>query len=362
MNRQIAVLALLSCVACYSKDPDLGKCSVVSDCTLPDGGTLPGTTCTAGLCQYSCPNICNLAETCVDATCVLVGPKITSVTAPQTWVKQSGTVTVTAVVDDTPSSGSTAPGIASAKLRIAGQSDIAGTTTDTGLVRTYTFVVPGSVQPTDSEAPVNFTVVATDQKGGTTPDPAAGSGQLRIDAKGPVVSGVVVNNGVAVSGIKWFKQTDATPFTAVATIQDSGSGLDQTTLTLMVGATRIDSGTPTCTGAAGAPLSCTFTLTPSGVPTSVVPSGGQRQLTFAVAGTDVAGNAVKTNTAGLGIDGKAPQITFSVGSSGTTTTYPAANADCNGGTVDPKTGVRGTGHNQPYSTNTQTNQYRSTNQ
>ena len=33
-----------------------------------------------------------------------------------------------------------------------------------------------------------------------------------------------------------------------------------------------------------------------------------------------------------------------------------------GGTVDPKTGVRGTGHNQPYSTNTQTNQYRSTNQ
>ena len=47
MKRQIAVLALLSCVACYSADPSVGTCNVAADCKLPDGGPFLGATYTA---------------------------------------------------------------------------------------------------------------------------------------------------------------------------------------------------------------------------------------------------------------------------------------------------------------------------
>src|SRR6266478_913440 len=138
MIRKIAVLGLLWCAACYSSGRSLGTCNVAADCTLPDGA------------------------------CELQGPRITNVSAPTAWTPRSQQVTVTAVVDDTGG-----PGIASAVLRIAGASNIVGTTTDTGLVRTYTFSLVGStVQAADSEAPIAFTVVATDTGGGTTPDRA----------------------------------------------------------------------------------------------------------------------------------------------------------------------------------------------
>src|SRR5882724_3534425 len=333
MIRKIAVLALLWCAACYSSGPSLGTCNVAADCTLPDGGELAGVTCNNDhVCAYACSSICAPAEACVNGVCELQGPRITSVSAPATWSLPSQTVTVTAVVDDTGG-----PGIASAVLRIAGASNIAGTTSDTGPVRTYTFSLVGStVQAADSEAPIAFTVVATDTGGGTTPDRAAGTGQLLIDGRGPTVNGVTVNGGVAVGPtgqqIKWFAQSQATPLVADVTIQDNGSGVQPSSLTLVVGGTRIDSGAPICTGS-NPTLTCHFSITPSTIPPSVVPAGGQRQLTFAVTGTDVAGNPVKANTAALGVDGKPPTITFTVGPGGTTT-YPALNADCNGGVAD----------------------------
>src|SRR6266850_719979 len=326
MIRKIAVPALLSCLACYSKSPSLGTCNVAADCTLPDGGELAGVTCNSDhVCAYPCATVCAPAEACVNAACELQGPRITSVTAPTTWSPRSQSVTVTAVVDDTGG-----PGIASAVLRIAGASNITGSTGDAGLVRTYTFSVPGTVQAAGSETPVNFTVVATDTGGGTTPDRAAGTGQLRIDDRGPTVNGVTVNGGVAVGPvgqqIRWFAQSQATPFTVDVSMQDNGSTVQASSLSLVVGGTRIDSGTQTCTGTTTTPT-CHFSVTPSAIPTSVVPTGDQRQLQFSVAGTDVAGNAVTTNQAAVGIDGKPPTITF-------TPSYPAAFSDCNGGAAD----------------------------
>src|ERR1700693_5056374 len=92
--------------------------------------------------------------------CVAQGPEVKQVTAPTTWSKRSQPVTVTAVVD-----GSSGPGIESATLQISGQPDIAGTTGDTGLVRTYSFAVPGSVQAVGSETPIDFTITAKDTAG-----------------------------------------------------------------------------------------------------------------------------------------------------------------------------------------------------
>src|SRR5919204_3871424 len=160
MNRQIIFLALLSCVACiYGGDPSLGPCTtatVATDCRRPDGGALLGATCNDGRCAYSCGNVCDAAETCDGTACVLVGPRVTNVSAPTVWSLPSQPVTVTAVVDDTPKTGTTSPGIKSASLRVAGQPDVGGTTSDTGLTRTYTFTVPGSYQAANSETPLNF--------------------------------------------------------------------------------------------------------------------------------------------------------------------------------------------------------------
>src|SRR5438445_699153 len=167
MKRQIAVLALLSCVACYSADPSVGTCNVAADCKLPDGGPFPGATCTDNRCSYAGRKVCGGAEACVHGQCISQGPAIGTVTvvspAPPNWARASDMLTVTAVVDDTQGpSGAVAgqpAGIASATLQIQGQPDIAGATIDTGLVRTYTFTVnAGTVQASDSETPVHFTI------------------------------------------------------------------------------------------------------------------------------------------------------------------------------------------------------------
>src|SRR5438105_9880155 len=332
MNHQIASLALLFCVGCvYSGDTSLGPCKVATDCTRLDGGELLGATCNDGRCAYTCSHVCDPAETCDGANCVLLGPKITSVNVPTTWALQSGTVTVTAVVDDTTSPTTNGPGIKSATLR-AGGNDYAGATSDTGFVRTYTFTIPGSLQPANTETPIDFTITATDQNGGVTPNGAAGRGQLLIDAKGPTVNGVTVNGGVAVGPagqqIRWLPQSQSTAIDVQVSVQDAGSGVLQSSLALMAGATRIDSGTPSCTAATAQTLTCHFSVVLSTLPTSIIPAGGQRKIQFAVAGTDVATNIVTTNTAALGVDGKAPTITFTVGAGGTTT-FPPLNADCN---------------------------------
>src|SRR5438477_12050547 len=109
-------------------------------------------------------------------------------------------------------------------------------------------------------------------------------------------------------------------------MQDNGSSVLASSLTLVVGGTRIDSGTPTCTGTITTPT-CHFSVTPATIPTTVVPTGDQRRLQFSVAGTDVAGNAVKTNQAAVGIDRKPPTIAF-------TPSYPAAFAYRNCGAAE----------------------------
>src|SRR5262249_6956070 len=156
-----------------------------------------------------------------------------------------------------------------------------------------------------------------------TPNAAAGTGQLRIDDSGPTVNAVTINGGVAVGPagqqVKWFPQSQSTPLTAVAAITDSGSGLLPSSVTLMVGGTRSDTGPPTCVAASGTTMNCTFSIIPSSLPTTIVPTGGQQQVTFSVAGTDAAGspgNPIKANTASLGVDGQPPTITFTVGAGG----------------------------------------------
>jgi hypothetical protein len=337
MNRIIALLALLSCVACvYSGDPSLGSCNVPADCTRRDGGALLGATCNEGRCSYSCKNVCDAAETCDGTNCVLVGPRVTQVNAPTTWSLPSQNVTVTAVVDDTPKTGTTSPGIASAALRIAGKQDIAGTTNDTGLSRTYTFTVPGSVQATPSETPVNFTIVAVDLNGGATPEGAVGTGQLLIDALGPNVNGVTVNGGVTAGAppqVKWFSYAATGDIDLQATITDSGSGVDPATLQLIEGANRFDHGTPTCgAGQTAQQQVCHFT-----VAKSYLGAGNQARIQFAVAGRDKTGNAIAANSAALGLDGKPPAITFTVGNAGDTTktaNYPDKGFGCNGNVID----------------------------
>jgi hypothetical protein len=327
MNRKTAVLALLWCVSCYKGDPGLGTCNADVDCVnLSDGGQLPGAFCNAHKqCEYTCPQICGLTEACIDAQCVSVGPAIASVDAPTTWTLPTQTVTVTAVVDD-----SRGPGIASAILRIPNKPNVSGTTADTGKVRTYTFAVPGSVQATNSETPVAFTVVATDTSGGTTPDRAAGQGQLRIDGKPPAVSGVTVTNGVAgPDGVPWVKSQPG--FVDVfAVIQEGGSGVKVSSLKLMSGGVQFDQPTttpspvPNCTF--GATTTCHFNVPQD------KPGATQVKYDFTVVGTDEAENAFDpgTTSARMGIDGAAP----TVGASGGSVQYPANFAGCNGGVVD----------------------------
>src|SRR5215813_1471405 len=87
--------------------------------------------------QGACFPACKSNEACINTVCVVQAPGIGTVTAPTTWSKRSQTVAVTAAVD-----GTGGPGVASATLQITGHPDIAGTTSDTGLTRTYSFAVP----------------------------------------------------------------------------------------------------------------------------------------------------------------------------------------------------------------------------
>ena len=326
MIRKIAVLALLWCAACYSKGPSLGTCNVAADCILPDGGELAGVTCNSDhVCAYACSSICAPAEACVNGACELQGPRITSVTAPTTWTPASSSqfVTVTALVDD-----AGGPGIASAVLRIAGASNIAGTTSETGLVRSYTFSVPGSVQAAGSETPVNFTIVATDSGGGVTPDRAAGTGQLRIDGKPPAVSGVTVTNGIAgPGGIPWVK-SQLGFVEVVAVVQEGGSGINVSTLKLMSSGVQFDQPSivppvvPYCTF--GTTTACHFNVPQD------KPGNSQVKYDFTVVGQDAAGNNfdAATTSASMGIDGAGPTVALSAGS----VSYPTKDTGCEGTT------------------------------
>src|SRR5260370_2547938 len=178
MKRFLAVTLAFALLASCSVSP-AGHCTVNSQCIAP-------AVCSEGLCvdpQGACFPACHNSQACLNGTCVAPWPAIGTVTTPTSWSTRSQSITITAIVDDTQG-----PGLASATLRIAGQEDIAGTTSDTGKVRTYSFTVPGTVQSAGSETPVPFTIIGTDLNGNVTPAAGVGSGKLLIDARGPTVA------------------------------------------------------------------------------------------------------------------------------------------------------------------------------
>ena len=265
-------------------------------------------------------------------------PVVSNVTPPTAWTQgptlnPSGTVVVTAVVDDTGGSGP-----ASAVLSIVGHTNVGGATAGTGPSRTYAFTVPVTDQTAGSETPVAFTVTGTDVVLNTTATGSAGTGTLLIDDLGPSVNSITVNNGIGIGGTKWFQYAATGDIDVQADIFDAGSGVKGTSLTLLntVASGRLDHGTPSCAaGFTPGVLTCHFLVSLS-LPTA----NNQRKYNFRIAGTDFVGNPMQgvaanaANASSLGIDGEKPVITFTVGTSGATTTYPANYADCNGSTVD----------------------------
>ena len=173
MNRLLALSLASAAVFGCSVSP-LGTCTATStNCVAP---AVCDTKHDPPLCvvpQGACYPGCKTNESCLNAQCVVSSPAVGTITAPTTWSKRSQTVPVTAVID-----GTGGAGLAAATLQIAGQPDIAGTTSDTGLVRTYSFAVPGSVQTPGVEGPVDFTVIGTDTAGQSTPAAGAGHGQV----------------------------------------------------------------------------------------------------------------------------------------------------------------------------------------
>jgi hypothetical protein len=305
-----------------------GHCTVNSQCIAP-------AVCSEGLCvdpQAACFPACQNSQACLNGTCVAPWPAIGAVTTPTSWSTRSQRITITAIVDDTQG-----PGLASAKLRIAGQEDVAGTTSDTGKVRTYSFTVPGTVQSAGSETPVPFTIVGTDVNGNVTPAVGVGSGKLLIDDSGPTVSSVTVNGGDAIipplGGTKWFKQLDDSGMNTLAdidvqaTIADEGSGVDSRSLMLVKQGTtgpRLDHNSPTPDGTAAN----VWHLHVPRVGATYFASGTEGKVAFQVIAKDALGLTQKADTGGpyssigtVGVDGVAPALTF-------TATYPANGAGC----------------------------------
>ena len=334
MRQSIVLFAAAVALACTNP-----RYSCSTDANCPQG-TKCDTSQNLCVIPGGCSQICKANEACLGANCVAQAPGVTSVTAPTTWSNGSQTVTVTAVVD-----GTGGPGLASAVLQIAGQKDIQGTPSGTGLILTYSFSVPGSVQASGSDTPIGFVIVATDTAGHSTPTLAMGHGQLLIDAKPPaIVGGVTVNGGTTgTGGIQWFQYAATGDIDVQVTVTDSGSGVDPTSLMLMetlangtvVG--RFDHGTPSCAaGATAQSLVCLFT-----VAKSYVGAGNQRKVIFKVIGADKVSNPLPNNTAALGIDGTPPTVTFNVVTyspaalpAGDSGYYPAPGSNCNDGATD----------------------------
>ena len=313
--RQLTAFAACIMLAACSVSP-AGPCNDDSQCTAP-------AACDTGrhVCALPCEPKCGVGEVCLSAKCAQQGPVVRSVSAPTTWSRRTGNLTVTASID------SGAKSTTSAALHVAGSADVPGTTNDSGAVRTYSFAVPASVQAAGSEAPIAFTIDAVDDAGTATLPDAVGVGQLLIDDAPPQPGGVTVTGGVTgTDGLQWFKQTATGSIDAQVSVEDHGSGVNASTLRLMAGAVRLDNGAPQCAASGTSPaVLCHFFISPQ---TALVPAGGQAEVTFTVAGQDVAGNDIAVQQAKVGIDGKAPVITF-------VPAYPAAGADCNAGGGDP---------------------------
>ena len=265
-------------------------------------------------------------------------PLVNTVAAPGTWSARSGNVTVTAVVDDTGGSGP-----ASAALHVNGQTDVAGTTGGSGSSRTYSFSVPASYQAAGSETPVAFSIAGTDAVGNTTAAANAGSGTLLIDDLGPSVNSITVNGGLGIGGVKWFQEAGSGNVDVQADIQDLGSGVKASTLTLIntADSLRLDNGTPTCGAPALGVVTCHFN-----VALNKPGAGNQALYNFKVAGTDNVGNPMQpvgvnpANAGKVGIDGAPPSVSFGIVAAGVpltagnTSNYPSAGKDCNGNVAD----------------------------
>ena len=232
-------------------------------------------------------------------------------------------IPVTVVVDD----GATGSGAATAKLTVdtSTLNGVAGSPTATAVP--FAFTVSPSLHPGPTEGLVSFTVSAADAVGNTTAATTP-TAKLKIDNIGPVVSSVVVNGGDATVGnVKWFKQLDASDLNTQpdidvqADIVDLGSGVDPTSVQLVLqsdGTTRVDHGTPALTSG-----HWHFSVARVGI----IASGNEGTIDFKAVAKDLLGHPQQPDAGGnvslatLGVDGKKPQLTFSVN-------YPASGTDC----------------------------------
>ena len=273
------------------------------------------------------------------------GPAVGAVIAPTTYHACSGTVSVTAVVDDNNASGGS--GAAGAALHVAGRPDTTGVFVSGSAAKTYSFAAASSVQAANTDTPVPFTITGLDAVANQTPAAQAATGNVLFDCAMPVVQSIGITGGTSVNGVVWFKQAASGNITVTANILERGSGVNATTLQLQAtnkGSIRIDTGAGTVPPACGSPnalgvATCTFT-----VPLAFIASGNQQEYDFVVFGSDNVGNPVATgglNTAKLGIDGLAPSVTFNIVTyssaalpNGASGYYPAPAVGCNGGVAD----------------------------
>lgn len=148
----------------------------------------------------------------------------------------------------------------------------------------YEFEIdPRSWQKENEEAPVAWTVTATDEAGNT----ATASGQFKIDGKGP---GIVVTAPDWVGGV-------ATSHSLQVSVSDAGVGLDSTQVAWSAGGQ-----TGACAPGAGSTFACPVALT--------TPTGGvDENYAVTVSAEDTFGNAT-TKPVKLKVDRKGPQLVF----------------------------------------------------
>ena len=235
------------------------------------------------------------------------------------------TVPVSVPVDDGAGSG-----VASATLTVNGQTVLPTGSSSVGTVKTFVFAVPAMLQTPGSEAPLSFKVNATDNAGNAVTQTASAS--LKIDAAGPVVHSVATNTvaDAVVTSIPWFNQSGSGDIDVKANITDLGSGVNLSSLKLVVQGTSTRVDRPGMVMRDAGTDNYHFQILRSGGPVGL---GQQGPVTYQVIALDNLGHPQKADVAGstssvstLGIDGLAPTITF-------TPTYPASGTGCGLGVV-----------------------------
>jgi len=241
-------------------------------------------------------------------------------------------VPVSVSVDD----GAMGSGVAGATLTVIGKPPVMPTGSSTlGTVKTFSFLVPTTVQTPGSEAKLAISVNATDVAGNSVTQTAPA--MLKIDDAGPQVQSVAVDASTApdavvgAQSVPWFNQMVATDIDIKATVTDQGSGVNLAPLQLVLQgnvSTRVDR--PGMVTRDPGTDNYHFKVLRSGGP---IGAGSQGLVAYQVLAVDNLGHAQQADLAGtrssvntLGIDGMAPVLTF-------TPKYPAVNTGCDSGVV-----------------------------